>query len=165
MVRADSLSYRGFQLLAIDAKYHTLYAESAALYARAYALRPSEPSLMMEYGEYLLEMRRPRYALAIGDRLLAHPDMSTNARALTVYLNATGRVWGTDSVLVAAQRLYQRAPSARAALSWAWRTRRSATRPRHRRPTELACRPRRATAHSRPNRSSHGTASTPPVRP
>lgn len=116
MVRADSLSYRGYQLLAIEAKDHQRSAEAAELYARSYALRPSDPTLLTDYGEYLLETGRARYALAIGDRLFRHSDMWTDARAVTLLLNATGRVWGVDSVLATAQRLNTRAPSARAAL-------------------------------------------------
>jgi hypothetical protein len=116
IVRADSLSYRGYQLLAMEAKDHHRPAESAELYARAYALRPSDETLLYEYGEYLLQMDRPRYALAIGQRLMTHADIWTNSRAITLLLNATARVWGVDSVLVAAQRLNARAPSARASL-------------------------------------------------
>ena len=61
-------------------------------------------------------MDRPRYALAIGQRLMTHADLWTNPRAITLVLNATARVWGVDSVLVAGQRLNARAPSARASL-------------------------------------------------
>jgi hypothetical protein len=116
MVRADSLNYRGYQLLAMDAREHHRYAESAALYARAYALVPFDPGVSLDYGEFLLETSRPRYALAMGERVLRHPDMWTNAHAVTLLLNATARVWGVDSVLAAAERLNARRPSARAAL-------------------------------------------------
>jgi len=116
IVRADSLDYRGYQLLAIEAKNHHRDADAAALYSRAYALAPSNVYLLTDYGEYLLEMHRDRHALAIGQRLLAHPDMRTDQRAVTLFLNAMGRVWGVDSVLAAARRLNAQAPSARAAL-------------------------------------------------
>ncbi|MGH7617013.1 MAG: tetratricopeptide repeat protein [Gemmatimonadaceae bacterium] len=116
IVRADSLDYRGYQLLAVDAKNHRRTGESAALFARAYALLPGDETLLTDYGEYLLEMHRDRYALAIGQRLLEHQDMWTYPRAVTQLLNATARVWGPDSVLASARRLNARAPSARAAL-------------------------------------------------
>ena len=116
MVDADSLNYRGYQLLAIDAKNRRQFEESARLYARAYVLRPSDPTLLATYGEYLLEMHRSRYALAIGERLLTHRDAWTDPRAVTLLLNATAQVWGADSVLSSAQRLNTRAPSARSAL-------------------------------------------------
>ncbi|MEO7083488.1 MAG: hypothetical protein ABI442_01725 [Gemmatimonadaceae bacterium] len=116
IVAVDSLNYRGYQMLAIEAKDRRQYDESARLYARAYVLLPSEPTLLTNYGEYLLEMRRPRYALAIGERLMTHPDAWTDARAVTLLLNATARVWGVDSVLASAERLNARAPSARSAL-------------------------------------------------
>ena len=91
-------------------------AESARLYARAYALRPSDPTLLTNYGEYLLETNRPRYALAIGQRLFRHTDIWTDPRAVTVLLNATARVWGIDSVLGTARRLHSLAPSAQSSL-------------------------------------------------
>ncbi len=116
MVEADSLNYRGYQLRAIDAKNHRQLEESARLYAQAYVRRPADPSLLTTYGEYLLEMHRPRYALAIGERLLRHRETWTDPRAVTLLLNATSQVWGPDSVLVSAQRLNARAPSARSAL-------------------------------------------------
>ena len=116
MVRADSLSYRGYQLLGNEAKDHGRVAESARLYVRAYALRPTDPTLLTDYGEYLLEMNRPSYALAIGERLFRHTDMWTDPRAVTVLLNATARVWGPDSVLATARRLNAVAPSARSSL-------------------------------------------------
>jgi tetratricopeptide (TPR) repeat protein len=103
-------------LLAIDARDQHRYAESAALYARAYALVPFDPGVSLDYGEFLLETNRPRYALAIGQRVLRQADMWTNAHAVTLLLNATARVWGVDSVLAAAERLNARRPSARAAL-------------------------------------------------
>src|SRR5262249_48203568 len=59
---------------------------------------------------------RPRYALAIGQRLFKHADMWTDPRAVTVLLNATARVWGIDSVLATARRLQAVAPSARSSL-------------------------------------------------
>ena len=116
MVEIDSLNYRGYQLLATAAKNHKQYPESARLFALAYARRPSDPILLTDYGEYLLEMHRPRYALAIAERLLKHREVWTDTRAVTLILNATGQTWGPDSVLVAAQRLNARAPSARSAL-------------------------------------------------
>jgi hypothetical protein len=116
IVEADSLNYRGPQLLAIEAKNHKRYAESARLYARAYALRPYDETLLVNYGEYLSEMGRPRHALAIAERLFRNPSVWTDPRAVTLFLNSTGRVWGVDSVLAAAARLNARAPSARAAL-------------------------------------------------
>jgi tetratricopeptide (TPR) repeat protein len=116
MIRADSLSYRGYQMLANVNESQGHHAESVRLYARAYALRPSDPTLLTDYGEYLLETRRPRYALAIGERLFRHTDMWTDPRAVDVLLNATARVWGADSVLASARRLQTVAPSARASL-------------------------------------------------
>ena len=116
IVQVDSLDYRGYQLLAITARAEHRYDEADRLYARAYALRPFEPTLLTAYGQYLLEMRRPRYALAIGERLLRDHDSLTDPDAVTLVLNATARVWGVDSVLEVARRLNVRAPSARAAL-------------------------------------------------
>jgi len=116
MVEVDSLNYRGYQLLAGAAKTHKQYAESARLFALAYARLPSDPILLTDYGEYLLAMHRPRYALAIAQRLLKHRDVWTDTRAVTLLLNATGQTWGPDSVLVAARALNERAPSARSAL-------------------------------------------------
>jgi tetratricopeptide (TPR) repeat protein len=116
MIRGDSLGYRGYQLLANANKDRGRRAESARLFARAYMLRPSDPTLLTDYGEYLLEMNRPRYALSIGQRLFRHTDVWTDPRAVTVLLNATARVWGVDSVLATARRLHAVAPSARASL-------------------------------------------------
>jgi tetratricopeptide (TPR) repeat protein len=116
MVRADSLSYRGYELLAHESERRGRHDESARLYARAYALRPGDPTLLTDYGEYLLDKNRPRYALAIGRRLMKHEEMRTDPRAVTVLLNATARVWGVDSVLAAARRLEATAPSARSSL-------------------------------------------------
>jgi tetratricopeptide (TPR) repeat protein len=116
MVEADPLNYRGYQLLALAMKDNKRYAESARLYALAYARRPSDVTLLADYGEYLLQMHRPRYAVAIGERLMTHRDAWTDSRAVSLLLNATGQSWGPDSVLAAAQRLNARAPSARSAL-------------------------------------------------
>jgi tetratricopeptide (TPR) repeat protein len=116
MVKADSLDYRGYQLLAMVAKDDGRYDDANALYARAYALRPFDETLLGDYAQYLLEVRRPRHALAIGQRLIRHPAAQTDPRAVTLFLNATSQVWGVDSVLASAARLNARAPSARAAL-------------------------------------------------
>jgi tetratricopeptide (TPR) repeat protein len=116
MVEADSLNYRGYVLLALEAKDFHRFAESAQLYARAYALRPSDPLVLADYGEYLLETGSPRYAMAMGQRLMRIPAMRTDARAVTLFLNATGKIFGIDSVLAAAQRLERASPSARSAL-------------------------------------------------
>ncbi len=116
MVQVDSLDYRGYQLLAMEAKDERRYDESARLYTTAYALRPSDRTLAAEYAEYLLEMHRPRYAAAIGERLERHRAAWTDPQAVTLYLTATGQAWGADSVLQAAKRLNGRAPSAQTAL-------------------------------------------------
>ncbi len=116
MVQADPLDYRGYQLLAIEAKDERRSDESALLYARAYALRPFDETLLLDYGGYLLDTGRRRYALAMGERLLRYPDAWTDPAAVTLLLNATAQVWGVDSVLVAAKRLDARAPSGRSAL-------------------------------------------------
>jgi len=68
------------------------------------------------YGQYLLDKNRPRYALAIGQRLFTHKDVWTDPGAITLLLNATARVWGVDSVLATARRLHAVAPSARSSL-------------------------------------------------
>jgi hypothetical protein len=116
MVRADSLNYRGYQLLALEAKRHGQRAEADRLYARAYALYPDDRILLGDYGEYLLQGGRPVEALAVGTKLLTHDDLRTDPRAVTIFLNATDQVWGVDSVLVAARRLSGAKPSARSAL-------------------------------------------------
>jgi hypothetical protein len=116
IVEADSLNYRGYVLLALEAKDFHRLVESAQLYAHAYSLRPSDPLVLADYGEYLLEVGSPRYAMAMGERLMRIPAMRTDARAVTLLLNATGRVWGVDSVLAAAQRLENASPSARSSL-------------------------------------------------
>jgi len=116
MIEADSLSYRGYQLLAHESERRGRHAESAQLYARAYALRPSDPTLLADYGQYLLDKNRLRYALAIGQRLFTHKDVWTDPGAITLLLNATARVWGVDSVLATARRLHAVAPSARSSL-------------------------------------------------
>jgi hypothetical protein len=116
IVRVDSLNYRGFQLLALRARHERHDGEASRLFARAYALRPYEPSLLADYADYLLAMHRPRYASAIGERLLRNPEAWTDTHAITLYLNATGEAWGVDSVLAVARRLNARAPSGRASL-------------------------------------------------
>jgi tetratricopeptide (TPR) repeat protein len=103
-------------VLAIEAKNRKRYDDSARLYARAYSLPPYDPTLLVSYGEYLSEMGRPRYALAIAERLFRNRETWTDPRAVTLLLNSTGRVWGVDSAVAAAARLNARAPSARAAL-------------------------------------------------
>jgi protein O-mannosyl-transferase len=116
MAQMDSLDYRAYQLLAMEAKDERRFDDSARLYARAYALRPYDQTLMTDYAQYLLETNRPRYAAAIGERLERRREAWTDPRAITLYLNATGQTWGPDSVLQAAKRLNARAPSARSAL-------------------------------------------------
>jgi hypothetical protein len=116
IVHVDSLNYRGYQLLAIQAKDRKHYDESARLYARAYALRPYDQTLLTDYTGYLLEMHRPRYARAIGERLFRNPRAWSDPQAITLFLNATSQVWGVDSVLAIARRVNARAPSGRASL-------------------------------------------------
>ena len=116
MVRADSLSYRGYQLLAIQADKTGHRAEADRLYARAYTLYPHDRTLLADYGEYLLKRQQPVQALTIGQHLLAFDDMRTDGRAVTIYLDAVDRVWGVDSALIAARRLTDRSPSARSCL-------------------------------------------------
>ena len=100
----------------MTAKDDGRYEDADRFFVRAYSLRPSEPTLLIAYGQYLLETHRPQDALAIGQRLLRDRDAMTDPDAVTLALNATARVWGVDSVLEAAKRLNARAPSARAAL-------------------------------------------------
>ena len=116
IVRADSLNYRGYQLLAIDQENHDRFDEAARLYLRAFALLPYDRTLLTSYGEFLLQARRPRHALAIAQRLFRAKSVWTDARSVTLLLNATSAAWGVDSVLAAAQRLDEQAPSARSAL-------------------------------------------------
>jgi hypothetical protein len=116
IVEVDSLNYRGYQLLAIEANDQHEPTRAADLYRRAYSLRPTDPLVIADYGEFLLETGDSRSALTMGERLMQTPAMRTDARAVTLYLNATGPVWGVDSVLAFAQRLNTTSPSARAAL-------------------------------------------------
>jgi tetratricopeptide (TPR) repeat protein len=116
IVRADSLNYRGYQLLAMEAQNHDRFDDAARLYQRAYELRPSEPTVMASYGEFLLQVHRPHDALAMAERLFRDRDVWTDPRAVTLYLNAVAATRGVDSVLAAARRLDARAPSARAVL-------------------------------------------------
>jgi Tfp pilus assembly protein PilF len=116
MVRADSLSYRGYQLLAFEEKRRGDLAGADRLYARAFALYPSDPTLLTAYGEYFLDTKRPASALSIGMRLLGRDDMRADPRAVTLFLNATDQVWGGDSTLAVARRLMRQKSSGRAAL-------------------------------------------------
>lgn len=116
MVRADSQSYRGYQLLAVEDEMTGHPSDGDRLYAHAYALYPNDRTLLTDYGEYLLKRQQPTQALVMGRRLLGFDDMRTDGRAVTVYLDAVDRVWGVDSALAAARRLTAQSPSARSYL-------------------------------------------------
>jgi len=97
MVRADSLYYRGYELLAMDAQSHNRLAEAQHLYLRAYTMRPFDPTVLTAYGEFLLQVHRPRHALAMARRLLRDRRERSDARAVALYMNAAAAVRGADS--------------------------------------------------------------------
>jgi hypothetical protein len=116
MVQIDPLGYRGHQLLAAEAKDHKRFRESDSLFTLAYSLRPSDPILLTDYGEYEEDRGHHAHALALARRLFRRSDVQKDSRSITLLLNTTARVEGVDSVLAAATRLNASSPSPRAAL-------------------------------------------------
>jgi cytochrome c-type biogenesis protein CcmH/NrfG len=112
VIRADSLHYRGYQLLAIEAENHDRFDEARRWYARAYTMRPYDPTLLTGYGEFLMRAHRPRHALAIAQRLVRDPSVGADPRAARLYLDAVRAVWGADSAAATMTRFRTRAPVA-----------------------------------------------------
>ncbi len=116
MIVADSASYRGHQLLGREAMRANRRTEAEWHLARAYALYPRDRQTLISYSELLLDEKRPAEAARIARQLMQQPDLRTERGAVSLYLEATGRAWGPDSVLAAAQRLNVASPSAASAL-------------------------------------------------
>jgi hypothetical protein len=116
MVTADTMSYRGHQLLAREAARAHRALEAEQHLARAYALYPRDRQTLISYSELLLDQRRPVEAARFANQLMHHSDLRTERGAVTLYLESTGRAWGADSVLAAGRRLFATSPSATAAL-------------------------------------------------
>jgi tetratricopeptide (TPR) repeat protein len=116
MIVADSASYRGHQLLGREAMRANRRAEAERHLARAYTLYPRDRQTLISYSELLLDEKRPAEAARIAHQLVQQPELRTDRGAVSLYLEATGRAWGPDSVLAAAQRLNLTSPSAASAL-------------------------------------------------
>jgi hypothetical protein len=116
MVKADTMSYRGHQLLAREAVRAHRAVEAEQHLARAYALYPRDRQTLISYSELLLDQGRPVESAHFARQLMLHSDQRTERGAVTLYLESTGRAWGADSVLAAGRRLFVTSPSATAAL-------------------------------------------------
>jgi cytochrome c-type biogenesis protein CcmH/NrfG len=116
MIAADTASYRGHQLLGREAMRANRRTEAEGHLSRAYELYPRDRQTLISYSELLLDEKRPAEAARIARQLMQQPDLRTERGAVSLYLEATGRAWGPDSVLAAAQRLNAASPSAASAL-------------------------------------------------
>lgn len=112
MIEADSSSYRGHQLLALEMDRLKRPDDAMRLYARAYELAPRDKLLTADYAAFMLEHHRPIDALMLARSLFDRPELHTNPRAVSLLLNSTSAAWGPDSLLVAAKRLDATSPSA-----------------------------------------------------
>lgn len=116
MIAADPGGYRGHYLLALDLRRGKAADSTAREFANAYRLYARDPQLNFDYARFLLEWQQPAEAALVTRALMDDSRMRNDADAIRIYLEARGRAYGADSVLVAASRLYRRRPDPTSAL-------------------------------------------------
>jgi hypothetical protein len=110
MIAADHQGYRGHYLLAVELRRGNAADSIAHEFAVAYRFYPRDPQLDLDYARFLLERQQPAQAEQVAGSLMDDARMQNDADAIAVYLEARGRVYGADSVLAAASRLYRVRP-------------------------------------------------------
>jgi hypothetical protein len=110
MIAADPRGYRGHYLLALELRRGNATDSIAHEFAAAYHLYSRDPQLDLDYARFLLERQQPAAAVEVAGTLMDDSRMRNDADAIAVYLEARGRAYGPDSVLVAASRLYRLQP-------------------------------------------------------
>jgi tetratricopeptide (TPR) repeat protein len=116
MIAADSASYRGYWLSALEARTQRRMDESLALFARAHRLFPDDRGLMIDYSETLSASGQPARAAAIAKGLISSSRHRARPRDIALYLDAIHQAYGPDSLVAASMRLMRQQPSATAAL-------------------------------------------------
>lgn len=112
MIAADPRGYRGHYLLALELELNRGNATDsiAREFGSAYRLYARDPQLNLDYARFLLERKQAAEAAQVAQTLMDNSRMRNDADAIAVYLEARGRAYGADSVLVAASRLYRVRP-------------------------------------------------------
>jgi hypothetical protein len=116
MIAADPRGYRGHYLLALDLRGGKSADSVVHEFATAYGLYARDPQLNYDYARFLLERQQAADAAKVTRTLMDDSRMRNDADAIKVYLEARGRAYGADSVLVAASRLFRLQPHPTAAL-------------------------------------------------
>ena len=110
MIAADPHGYRGHYLLALELRRGPATDSITREFATAYGLYSKDPQLNYDYARFLLDHRHSAEAVQIAQTLMDDPRMRHDADAIAVFLEAQGQVYGADSVLAAASRLYRVGP-------------------------------------------------------
>ena len=116
MIAADPHGYRGYYLLALELRLRHAVDSGGHEFAVAYGLYTRDPQLDRDYAQYLLQQQRAAEAVHVSAALMDDSQMLSDGDAIAVYLESRGRVYGADSVLAIASRLYRRRPHPRLAL-------------------------------------------------
>jgi tetratricopeptide (TPR) repeat protein len=116
MIAADSASYRGYWLSALEARSQQRMDESLALFARAHRLFPDDRGLMIDYSETLSAAGQPARAATIAKGLVSSTRHRARPRDIALYLEAINQAYGPDSLVAASSRLMREQPSVTAAL-------------------------------------------------
>lgn len=105
MIAADSAGHRGYWLSGLEARYRGRSDEAIAQLARAHALYPRDPALLIDYAETLSQAGETGRAASVAAELMTLPKLRGNPRAVTFYLDALEKAYGPDSVVSAVRRL------------------------------------------------------------
>jgi tetratricopeptide (TPR) repeat protein len=116
MIASDNGRYRGYWLLALEARRNGRTDAALGLFARAYALYPRDPALVMDYTITLYEQRQFGRAVPLMRELMTSERARRDPYWPAMYLDILGRAFGPDSVIAAGDRLLAEAPTPRTAL-------------------------------------------------
>jgi tetratricopeptide (TPR) repeat protein len=116
MIAVDPAGYRGYWKLAAQMKGRDQFAESLALYKRAYQLYPGDRQLAVDYAQALLDQHQPSLSATVSRTLMQSPELRRNPGVVSLYLAALGQAYGADSVIHAGGALFADDQVAMAAL-------------------------------------------------
>lgn len=115
MVAADSASYFGYWMKAMDARYEGRPGEAFPLFERAYTMYPRAFGVIVDYSLALSQQGQHARAAATAAELMSWSGAQADSQAVGLYLRLVDRAYGRDSVIAAARRLMKDAPSPTAA--------------------------------------------------
>jgi Flp pilus assembly protein TadD len=116
MIAADTAGYVGYWFTGVHVGRNGRMDQALTLLERAYARYPRDRGLQLDYADALVQNGQHARAAAIATELMRDPKFQAKPTAVAVYLDATGRTFGADSVVAAARRLMALTPSPTAVL-------------------------------------------------